>query len=980
MLDKHFDFAKRESEIYAGWEAAGCFGLLGPEKGAAHGQPVFDLVMPPPNANGELHIGHCYGYTIMDILGRYHRLQGERVVLIPGKDHAGIQTQVVYEKKLRADGVEVEKMSREDFWQSCYDFCMDRSAYMRGQEKLMGTSSDFTKELFTLDSKVSEVVYDTFEQMYRDGLVYRGSRLVHWSVYSQTAISDVEVEYKEEKGHLWHLKYPLVEKVVAPTRRRQMIDDIGGSLLVNTGNHCVMLLENYQSELKIGDVLVKKELSNEVEIERDWIIFKIEKLHGRQCKPEQLEKFNEKIRGEILQSGNITVVEMVPELDQSDAVVVATTRPETMLGDSAVAVHPADPRYTHLLGKKVRVPECNREIAIIADDRIDIGFGTGAVKITPAHDFLDYQIGQDYGLEQIQVIDKFGLMTEAAGPQYAGLKLLECRAALVENLAANGALLLTEEISHKVPIAERGKDIVEPLISKQWFIAVDKPGLSLKKRALELIESGRIKVYPERLRDQIVQWLRNLTDWNISRQILWGHRMPVWYKNRDSEQEEIKISQQSPGPEWEQETDTFDTWFSSGQWPYSTLIALGLLDPRNVAASEYFPTHTMVMGRDLLFFWSCRMLLLSAYRLNNVPWKNLYFTGLIRDAKGQKMSKSKNNGVEPTAVLAQYGADALRTGMISGSTAGQDVKFDEKKIDAYAKFLNKIWNAAKLVAIKGEGDYKLSLPTASSLKLSSSVWILAELERTQQEYRRRLNNYELSNALDIIYHFSWDIFCSWYLELAKVELEAASEYTVEIKAVLLAAFAEILKMLHPFMPFFTEEIWLSMDKMGQEAMLAEQKWRDFSSYNALNFSEKSRLQMVERLMDMVTVTREVRRVLEKPFGEMIKLDYTGDMEAHYPMMLAKIANAELATVESGITKPMPSGNIKVLASNEEREIFKANLEKLLGAKKQELEKLTHILTPGFKAKADPSLVAEREGQLTQVKAEVEALRADLDLN
>lgn len=976
MLDKHFDFATKEAEIYKLWEKGGVFK---PENAANPSAEVFDITMPPPNANGELHIGHCYGHTIMDILGRYNRLQGRRVLLVPGKDHAGIQTQVVYEKKLRAEGVEVEKMSREEFWKSCYDFCIDRSAYMRGQEKLIGTGADFDREVFTLDPKVSEIVYETFVKMYQDGLVYRGTRIVNWSVYSQTSISDVEVEYKEEKGHLWHIKYPFVEKLEKPERKKISLEKIGGELIKNEGNHWIILAKN-APELKTGEVVVKKEIVDEIEIERDLVIFKMEKL-GAKSKPEQLEKFNEQIKEKIAAEDEIMVIELVPELDQHDCIVVATTRPETMLGDTAVSVHPLDPRYTHLIGKKVRVPVVNREIPIIADERIDIGFGTGAVKTTPAHDFLDYQIGVDHKLEQIQVIDKLGQMTEAAGKKYQGMKLLDCRTQLVKDLNESGDLLLTEEITHKVPISERGKDVVEPLISTQWFVNVDKEGLSLKKRALELINSGRIKVYPARLKEMIVQWLENLNDWNISRQILWGHRMPVWYKHKDTEKEEIYVGMKAPsGTGWEQETDTFDTWFSSGQWPYSTLASLGFLDLENPQQSDFFPTHTMVMGRDILLFWACRMLLFSAYRFNEVPWKNIFFTGLIRDAKGQKMSKSKGNGVEPKEMLSKYGADALRTGLLAGSTPGQDVKFNEKKVDAYGKFLNKIWNAAKLVALKGEGDYRLKVPALKDLKLSSSAWMLGYIHEAQQEYRRRLDNYELSNALDTIYHFSWDIFCSWYLEFAKVELEAASEHTEEIKAVMFAAFGEILKMLHPFMPFFTEEIWMSMEKLGRDKMLAEQQWGDFSSYReALGAQAESRMS-VQKLIDLISVAREFRKTLELPFSERLMLDFEGVIDTHYPQLLEKMVNASVGKVEEGVFKPGPSGLVKVAASAEQKRKFRENLEKTLAKKEQELGVLEKILTPGFKAKADPDLVAEREQQMAQVSGEVKALRADLEAN
>lgn len=976
MLDKFFDFKNRETEIYKLWEKAGCFK---PENASDPKAKVFDITMPPPNANGELHIGHCYGHTVMDILGRYHRALGERVLLIPGKDHAGIQTQVVYEKKLRSEGIDTEKLSPMEFWKSCYDFCIDRSAYMRAQEKLVGVSADFDREVFTLEPGVSDIVLQTFVKMWEDGLVYRGSRIVHWSVYSQTSISDVEIEYKEEKGNLWHIEYPLVEAAEKPARRRVALGN--REMHHNIGNHWVILGENL-AEFKVGEAVIKLVDKEDTFIERDYIVFKMEKLPGHKTKPEQLEKYNDQIRAKILAAeGELSVIDLVLDLDNQKPVVVATTRPETMLGDTAVSVHPMDPRYTHLIGKKVRVPIIGREIPIIADDRIDISFGTGAVKTTPAHDFLDYEIGKDHGLEQIQVIDKFGKMTRAAGSAYEGLSIADCRQKLVTDLQQSGSLLLTEEMMHKVPIAERGKDIVEPLISTQWFVNVDKEGLSLKKRALELINSGRIAVHPARMKHLIVQWLENLTDWNISRQIIWGHKIPAWYKNKDTDQEEIHVGMEAPdGEGWVAETDTFDTWFSSGQWPYSTLSSLGLLDLENPSKSEYFPTNTMVMGRDILLFWACRMMILSSYRMNDIPWKNIYFTGLVRDAKGQKMSKSKGNGVEPKEMLTKYGADALRVGLIAGTSAGLDPKFDEKKLDNFSKYLNKIWNAAKLVAIKGEGDYQLKLPALKDLQLSSSAWILGYIAQTQRAYKQRLDNYEISNAFDVIYQFSWDIYCSWYLEMAKIELEVASEHTEEIKAVMFAAFREILKMLHAFMPFFTEEIWMGMENLGGKGLLAEQKLADFSEYEtALSAQSEARVN-VQKLIDIVSVAREVRRTLEKPFGDRLTIDFDGTVDGHYPQMMDKMINADFAEVTEGIFKPCPTGMIRVAANTDEKNKFRDNLEKTLAKKEQEVTVLEKILTPGFKAKADPDLVAEREAQLAAASADRDALRADLEVN
>lgn len=961
MLDKFFDFKTREAELIKLWESRK---IAKPETAADQNAPVFDITMPPPNANGELHIGHSYGHTVMDMFGRFRRLNGERVLLLPGKDHAGIQTQVVYEKKLREQGVEVEKMSRDEFFKSCYDFCTDRSQYMRAQEKALGITADFDREMFTLDPKISEIVFETFVNLWNDGLIYRGSRIVHWSVYSQTAISDVEVEYKEEKGKLWHFYYPLLEAVAVPEYTVKNFSDwTEAKIEKNEGNHFVVY---GKGEIKVGEVLeveAKKLDAKAEEGVRKLIVYRVRKFAKGELNEEILSKYGEHLRGrlskELEARGEIVLIDLVPVLERNDAIVVATTRPETMLGDTAVTVHPEDPRYTHLIGKKVKVPLVNREIVIIADDRVEIGFGTGAVKTTPAHDFLDYEIGLTHKLEQIQVIDQFGKMTEAAGADFAGLSSLEAREKVAKLLAESGNLILTEEIVHKVPIAERGKDVIEPLISKQWYLRVDDPKLSLKKQALELLNSGKISVYPGRMKRLIEQWLENLNDWNISRQILWGHRMPVWYKNKDQDNEETFVGMKAPeGNDWVQETDTFDTWFSSGQWPFSTLAAVGLLDLKAAEAGEskndYFPTHTMVMGRDILLFWACRMMLFATYRMKNIPWKNIYFTGLVRDAKGQKMSKSKGNGVEPTEMIAKYGVDALRLGLIVGSTPGLDPKFDEKRVESYGKFVNKIWNAAKLVEMKLEGNFERKIDV-SALKLDSSKWILNEVERVREELIKGMNNYDLTNSFESVYHFAWDIFCSWYLEVAKIQLESANKE--EVLAVMQKVLGEVLKMLHCFIPMVTEEIYQQMNCLGEEQkVLALNLYKN----GAVGASAASGGVEMEKVFDIVSAARELRRVLEIGFVERLGVEADFEVSEEARQIIEKMANIGLEKIESTniIKKPVRAGVIKISCGDANKDQYFEKIKKQL----EQLEKAINIdekrLNSSFVEKAEPELVAE----------------------
>lgn len=873
MLDRHFSHLDRESSIYGMWEKSGVFR---PESTASKDAPTFSMVMPPPNANGELHLGHAYGYVVMDVLGRFHRLMGERVLLLPGKDHAGIQTQVVFEKKLKAEGIDPNSLDRKDFFDRCYAFCMDRAKYMRDQERQVGISADWSREMFTLDPRVSSVVYGTFEKLWKDGLVYKGNRMVHWSTFSQTAISDVEIEYKEEKGHLWSIAYPLETPV-----------------------------------------------------------------------------------------------------DGISEIVVATTRPETLLGDTAIAVNPSDERYAKLIGRKVLVPFTGRSIAVIADERIDAAFGTGAVKVTPAHDFNDFEIGETHGLEKIQVIDKFGKMTEAAGGAYAGLKTSECRAKIVQDLETSGLLRGIQEIVHTVPIAERGKDVIEPLISEQWFIAVDKEGNSLKKKALELVNSGKVNVYPDRLKKMFVQWLENLRDWNISRQISWGHRMPVWYKEGDNGEELVHVGEAAPDDTgWVQETDTFDTWFSSGQWPFSTLAADGLLDLDHPEKSEYFPTHTIQMGRDILFFWACRMILLSAYRLGDVPWKNVYFSGVVRDERGQKMSKSKGNGIEPTEMIEKYGMDALRIGLVANSSPGNDLRMNEKKVEGYSKFVNKIWNAAKLVEMK-LADSELPEELPEGFALASSAWMVSEVSKIQKSVLAKIAKYELSPAFEELYDFVWSKYCDWYLEIVKIQIDQGTpSEKLEAQWALRNTFRKVLTLLHPFMPFVTEEIFQSMGGLGKPGILAMSRFEPSS--------EVAAPASFDRLFATVSAIRSVRSMLCIPPNKRLPVHIDYELVPEIGNLVSSMACVTpvpnvSAPKEGVIVKPTAFGSVSIETEGKEayREKLErdlANLERLIASDRAKLA------SSDFIANAPEDFIEKTKAACENNAEQAEILRSEIRMN
>ena len=677
-----------EGRIYSDWETSG---LFNPD--TSDSSLRYSNILPPPNANGELHLGHASGYTVMDLYGRFERMKGKRVLLLPGKDHAGIQTQVVFEKKLQAEqNITRHDLGREKFYQATYDFCLDRANYMRLQEKRIGLSADWSREKFTLDPEVSRRATETFVQMYRDGMIYRGERIINWCPRCATALSDVEVIHKETEGKLYYIEYPIK--------------------------------------------------------------------------------------------------------DSDEKIMVATTRPETMRGDTAVAVHPSDERYRSLVGKIAVLPLLDREIPVIADHRIDLAFGTGAVKITPAHDPLDWEIGKTHSLPTLQTIDTDAKIT-AIGGIFSGLAVSEARIKVLEALATAGHLVKEESHTINLSICERCKAPIEPLISKQWFVDVDAPHYSLKQKSIEALKTGTISFHPDNMREQMIQWLENLHDWCISRQLWWGHRIPVWYRDA-----EVFCGLEAPeGDGWVQDSDTLDTWFSSGQWPYTTLGY-----PETADAQTFYPTDLMVMGRDLLFFWATRMILFGFYKTGQAPFKHLYFTGLVRDKDGLKMSKSKGNGVDVLEMIDRFGADAVRMSLTLGATPGLDFRLYEEKIETFRNFTNKLWNMGRYVATQSTAAD--TTPTAQS---DADHWILSRTQAVATEVTRLLENYQLSLAGEKLRDFTWGEFADWYVEIHKVEKN---------DAILRSIFDTLLRLWHPFMPFVTEAIYQTLSPKSEHALAA----------------------------------------------------------------------------------------------------------------------------------------------------------------
>ncbi|HBI34286.1 MAG TPA: valine--tRNA ligase [Candidatus Moranbacteria bacterium] len=702
-LPKIYEPQKVENEIYARWEKSGFFA---PEN-LKNTSGNYCNILPPPNANGELHIGHASGYTVMDIFGRYARMNGKKTLLLPGKDHAGIQTQVVFEKKLQAElGLSRQEIGREDFYKKTYAFCIDRANYMRSQEKKIGISADWSREKFTLDPDVLKTALETFVKMHEDGLIYKGKRIINWCPRCGTALSDVEVLHKETPGKLYFIKYPI-------------------------------------------------ENSNEF-------------------------------------------------------ITVATTRPETMLGDTAVAVNPKDKRYLKLVGKNVVLPLQNTIIPIIADKRIDLSFGTGAVKITPSHDPLDWEIGKDHKLDEIQIIDEKSLITELGG-KYAGLTTHEAREEIVKDLEKLNLLEKIEEMTHSVSICERCKTIIEPLTSSQWFINVDAKNFSLKKKAIEAIKKNEIEIFPNNFQKILIDWFDNMRDWCISRQIWWGPQFPVWYCENCG-QEKYIVSLEKPttcphcqGKKLTRDENTFDTWFTSGQWAYTTLKS------KEKDFETFYPTNTMVMGRDLLFFWSSRMIMMSLYTTGKIPFKNLFFTGLVLDKDGHKFSKSRGNGIDPLTVIEKFGADALRMSLIMDSAPGQNSRLYEEKIETFRNFANKLWNISRY-CLSQENFKLVEEISKEDINSEADRWITDSLNELIGKTNQLFESKQISVAADLLKTFTWNSFADGYIEAQKIEKnDKMLGYVLD----------KLLKLWHPFIPFVTEHIWTLA---GEKELLMISEW------------------------------------------------------------------------------------------------------------------------------------------------------------
>lgn len=714
----------------------------------------YTIVIPPPNVTGKLHLGHAWDTTLQDILTRMKRMQGYDVLWLPGMDHAGIATQAKVEEKLRGEGKSRYDLGREKFVEETWKWKEEYAGHIREQWAKMGLGLDYSRERFTLDEGLSKAVNEVFVSLYKKGLIYRGEYIINWDPSTKTALSDIEVIYKDVQGAFYHMKYPLA--------------------------------------------------------------------------------------------------------DGSGYVEVATTRPETMLGDSGVAVNPEDDRYKHLIGKTVILPIVGREIPIVADDYVDMEFGTGVVKMTPAHDPNDFEVGNRHNLERILVMNEDGTMNARAG-KYEGMDRFECRKQIVKDLQEQGVLIKIEEHMHSVGHSERSGAVVEPYLSTQWFVKMGP--LAEEAIALQQNEDEKVNFVPERFEKTYLRWMENIRDWCISRQLWWGHRIPAWYHNETGE---VYVGTEAPADaeNWTQDKDVLDTWFSSALWPFSTL---GWPNEESADFKRYYPTSALVTGYDIIFFWVSRMIFQGRQFTGQRPFKDVLIHGLVRDSEGRKMSKSLGNGVDPMEVIEKYGCDSLRFFLSTGSAPGQDLRFSIEKVESIWNFANKIWNASRFALMNMDGMTYEEIDLTGK-KSVADKWILTRLNETIETVTRLADKYEFGEVGRVLYNFIWDDFCDWYIEMAKLPLYGEDEEAKKTtRSILAYVLDNTMRLLHPFMPFITEEIWQNLPHQGESITVAA--WPTVNT----ELSDEQAAEDMKLLVEIIRSVRNIRAEVNTPLSKKINL-------------------------------------------------------------------------------------------------------------
>jgi valyl-tRNA synthetase len=906
-MDKTYQPDAIESRWYQQWESAGYFSPSGQGES-------FCMMIPPPNVTGSLHMGHAFQDTIMDTLTRFRRMQGRNTLWQVGTDHAGIATQMVVERKLAAQGGNRHELGRDKFIEKIWEWKAESGDTITRQLRRMGTSVDWTRERFTMDEGLSNAVQEVFVRLFKEGLIYRGKRLVNWDPKLHTAISDLEVENHEEKGHMWHFRYPLS--------------------------------------------------------------------------------------------------------DGSGHMVVATTRPETMLGDTAVAVHPEDPRYKDLIGKTIMLPLANREIPIIADDYVDPDFGSGCVKITPAHDFNDYEVGKRHQLPMINILTINAALNDDVPEAYRGLDRSDARKKVVDDLDALGLLEKVNDHTLMVPRGDRSGVIIEPYLTDQWFVSI----APLAEPAIKAVENGDIQFVPKQYENMYFSWMRDIQDWCISRQLWWGHRIPAWYDEQGNfyvgrDEQQVRAENNLGDIPLTQDNDVLDTWFSSALWTFSTLG----WPEQTPELKTFHPTDVLVTGFDIIFFWVARMIMMTLKFTDQVPFKTVYVHGLVRDAEGQKMSKSKGNVLDPldlidgitldqlldkrTAGLMQpqmerkidkrtrkefpeginaYGTDALRFTFLSLASTGRDIKWDMGRVEGYRNFCNKIWNAARYVMMNTEGqDCGVSTNNAVELSLADR-WIISALQKAEAEVTDALDTFRFDQASNAAYEFIWNEYCDWYLELSKPVLYS-DEYTAAQKngtrQTLVRVLETILRLAHPFMPFITEEIWQRIKTLanveGESIMLAPYPAADNSKIDEQAEAD------VRWLRGVISAIRNIRGEMRiSPATELTVYLHNGSDEdktrleqnRRYLCKLAKLESI-IWLQESDSAPPSATqlvGQMEILVPMAGLIDKQAELDRLgkeIAKLKQEVSRIeSKLKNPGFADKAPAEVVAKEQSKLDDYRS------------
>ncbi len=866
MLDKTFNSKDVETRVAAQWDKSGAFAC-----GARPDAPAFSIVIPPPNVTGKLHIGHALNNTLQDILARFERMRGKDVLWQPGTDHAGIATQLIVERQLAARQLTRVGLGREKFLEEVWKWKAESGGAIVAQQHRLGASADWSRERFTMDEGLSRAVTKVFVKLYNDRLIYRDKRLVNWDTRLQTAVSDLEVENIEVKGHLWHIRYPIE--------------------------------------------------------------------------------------------------------DSRDTITIATTRPETMLGDTAVAVHPDDDRYRHLVGKMVVLPLTGRLIPIIADEYSDPEKGTGAVKITPAHDFNDFEVGKRHGLPAINILNKDGTLTDDVPAPYNGLSVQAARKKIVADLESAGLLVKVDSITHAVPHDEKTKTVVlEPFLTEQWYLNVEP----LAAKAISAVEQGRTRFHPENWTNTYFNWLKNIRPWCISRQLWWGHQIPVWYDAdgkpfcAETEEEARTLAN---GAALTRDPDVLDTWFSSALWPFSTL---GWPD-ETVELKRFYPTSVLVTGFDIIFFWVARMMMMGLWFLDDVPFRDVVIHNRVLDEQGAKMSKTKGNVVDPLTLVDEFGADALRFTLAQAAGQNRDMRIGPARVEGGRNFATKLWNTARFCEMNGCA----TVPDFDPASVTETVnkWIVSETEYAIGQVTNFIEEFRFNDAANTAYHFVHDTFCDWYVEITKPIFQSGSDVIkAETRATTAWARDAILKLLHPFMPFITEELWAKTAPRDDLLLVAE--WPERILVPDADVASTEMLWVI----GLIEGVRSVRSEMNVPAGAKIPLVLTGASAesaarlARHNDVIARLARLSSATVAPEIPKgsaqfvlgeavvALPLGDVIDFAKE------RARLEKDLKKAQDEIARFDAKLSnEQFLARAPADVLAEQR----EKRAEAAALSAQL---